>query len=413
MKPVADLAILMPTFNHARYLRRALNAIVEQSVLPKEIIVVDDCSPDETPAILAEYARNHSMIRVIRNDQNQGVNRTINRALEASTAAYVFSTASDDYILPGFIEKSMEMLNRYPQASQCCCYLSTVDDVSGEIQPNASQWCESPRYFSPSETEVLLGRGTIAGHTAILKRQAAIEAGFYLPQLEWHADVFLSTIIALRYGICHIPETLALLTVMPGTYSTGVQQTERQKQVLNALIDQLIAPEHRDVALAIRRSGCLRHYGPRLIHAAANRPDVHSPEILSFLNCLPPDDYRQMLDDSDSAVRVLAKRLLAPEDSGVDWVPRWHRREREHYIQVQHAYIKDLETQLQASQRTSVQSVQFLEETIAAYSRQLVHLEATLERMKSTRLWKLRLLAGRCKRAVFRLLKPNKVGDQA
>src|SRR3954468_1125884 len=100
--PTADLSVFLANYNHARYLPRALDAILSQSVRPREVIVVDDASmKDNSLEVLDGYARLDPVVRVVRNETNLGVVPTYNKGLGLASADYVFLAAADDYLLPG------------------------------------------------------------------------------------------------------------------------------------------------------------------------------------------------------------------------------------------------------------------------------------------------------------------------
>lgn len=385
MKPVADLSVLMPTYNHSRYLRRALDAIVNQSVQPKELIVIDDCSTDETPAILAEYARTYSYFQSHRNETNQGVNRSVHRAFALATGGYTFFAGSDDCILPGFVEKSMALLARHPQAGLCCSYHATVDGTTGAISENPSQWCEQPRYFTPAEAERMLRRGSIAGHTSILKREAIAAAGIFLADLEWYADLFANQVVAFRHGFCHIPEKLALLTVMPGTYSAAPAR-DKQMRVLGALLQQLTLPEFADVAAAFRRSGCLWTFGAAILRAAARRPDVWSREILGLINGLDGNCYEESARDPDPVIRELAEFLWGP--CVRDLVEQVRDRDET---------IRKLQVEVQRHHDTLMEACRMVQERDITIERA----NARLAAVEGSLFWKVRSFLARCKGALW------------
>src|SRR5215203_3788042 len=85
----------MPTFKQARFLRRAIDSLLTQSLTAWELIVVDDGSPDDTQALLAPFF-NDPRIRGIRFDTNQGLGRALNAGLDASSAALIAYLPSDD-----------------------------------------------------------------------------------------------------------------------------------------------------------------------------------------------------------------------------------------------------------------------------------------------------------------------------
>lgn len=312
MKPTADLSVVMPTYNHARYLPRALGALLDQSLVPAEIIVVNDASPDDTSDILERYSRDYPVVKVITNDRNRGANEGIRVGLAQASGKYVFCTASDDYVLPGFVEKMVGTLEQYPRAGLCSAYFSIVNGVSGEIRPNVSGWCTAPRYFSPAEVERLIGHTSVPGHASILKRSSFEAAGGFLPDLEWHSDWFLNFVVAFREGICHVPETLSLLTEMSSSYAGQGTQSERQTAVINAIFDRLASATYADVAPFFQRSGVLSVLGLPVLRAAAMRADAETRDLLSLINGFTTEQYEALLSDPEPRVRELGGFFLGP-----------------------------------------------------------------------------------------------------
>ena len=85
----------MPTFKHARFLRRAIDSLLTQTWTDWELIVVDDGSPDDTQAILTPFL-DDPRIRGIRFDTNRGLGRALNAGLDASCGPLVAYLPSDD-----------------------------------------------------------------------------------------------------------------------------------------------------------------------------------------------------------------------------------------------------------------------------------------------------------------------------
>ena len=84
------LSVVLPNYNHARYLESALVAHLNQSALPLEIIVVDDASTDESRTIVKRLAARHPIVRLVAMPVNGGVNAAMNRGLaEAAASRYL------------------------------------------------------------------------------------------------------------------------------------------------------------------------------------------------------------------------------------------------------------------------------------------------------------------------------------
>src|SRR5262249_38383972 len=110
------LSVVLPNYNHAEYLPRALDALLSQAQPPDEIIVVDDCSTDGSRDIVAGYAVRHRSIRLIHNEKNVGVIPTLSRGLGEARGQFVYFGAADDFVLPGFFAAAISTLQSHPQA---------------------------------------------------------------------------------------------------------------------------------------------------------------------------------------------------------------------------------------------------------------------------------------------------------
>src|SRR5262244_1882053 len=94
MVQAPTLSVVLPNYNHAHLLPRAIAALLAQERPPDEIIVVDDGSTDDSRAVIAQMAARAPAIRVLLNDKNLGVVRTQNRALEAASGRYIYLAAA-------------------------------------------------------------------------------------------------------------------------------------------------------------------------------------------------------------------------------------------------------------------------------------------------------------------------------
>ncbi len=105
------VTVIIPTFNRAGLLPRALKSALEQSYRPLEVIVVDDRSDDETPELLARWRdRSPELLTVIRHEKNLGVSAARNTGLRAGRGEFVAFLDSDDEWLPGKLEAQVDYL---------------------------------------------------------------------------------------------------------------------------------------------------------------------------------------------------------------------------------------------------------------------------------------------------------------
>lgn len=112
-KPVDDyrplVTVIVPNYNHGRYLRERLDSIYAQTYSNIEVILLDDCSGDDSRAILSEYATRYaSTTRCIFNETNSGgVFKQWKKGLGLADGELVWIAESDDYCSPNFVEENV------------------------------------------------------------------------------------------------------------------------------------------------------------------------------------------------------------------------------------------------------------------------------------------------------------------
>ncbi|MFV1967998.1 MAG: glycosyltransferase family 2 protein [Pirellulaceae bacterium] len=217
------LSVAMPNYNHAKYLPQAIEGILQQTRPPDEFLILDDASTDNSVDVIQSYADQHSCIRFVKNDQNQGVIAAHERLYRMSTGDYLYSAAADDDRLPEFFETAMEMVQRYPQAGLVFGDMRMVDGQGNDLgRIAASRWNES-LYASPErylrEFLEVEPAGQAATAATIFKRSAFEEVGWCRPELGSFADTLATRAVALKCGVCYVPETFCVWRRLPESHS--------------------------------------------------------------------------------------------------------------------------------------------------------------------------------------------------
>jgi len=104
------VSIMMPAYNAGKYIRRAIQSVLVQTYENWELIIVDDCSTDNTYEIAASYK--DPRIRILRHEQNMGVGPSRNDALSASSGQWVAVLDADDEWLPERLDRLMKETER-------------------------------------------------------------------------------------------------------------------------------------------------------------------------------------------------------------------------------------------------------------------------------------------------------------
>ena len=157
----ASISVIIPAFNASAYLREAVDSVRAQSRPPDEVIVVDDCSTDDT----AEIAR-QAGARVLRHASNRGTYAALNTGIRASCGQFVAHQAADDIWHPDHLAHVVPLLERFPQAGVACSGVRQIGIRSGSWVPKSLPDGEPADAFWPSF------RATIVPHiTAVMRRE--------------------------------------------------------------------------------------------------------------------------------------------------------------------------------------------------------------------------------------------------
>lgn len=103
------VSIIMPSYNTAKYISESIKSVQAQIHTNWELIIVDDCSTDNTDEIISEFLSD-SRIRYIKNEQNSGAAVSRNRALREAKGKWIAFLDSDDLWLPDKLEKQIRFM---------------------------------------------------------------------------------------------------------------------------------------------------------------------------------------------------------------------------------------------------------------------------------------------------------------
>jgi glycosyltransferase involved in cell wall biosynthesis len=268
------LSVVMPNFNHGRYLPTSVGALLAQSVQPDEIIVVDDASTDDSLEILDALARQHPHLKVVRNERNLGVVPTLNRGFQISKGDVIFFPGADDEVRPGFIEASMKLWAQRPDAALSCTASEWRDVATGLNWFMAAGMADQPGYLSPADL-VRLGRQRkllVVAHSTIYRREPMAAVDMFIKDLRWHSDWFLCYATAFRHGILYHPEPFSIAN-MHATSFYGGRKREDHERVLLGILERLAAPQYADIADVVRKSAILGAFGADLVRVIKQHPE--------------------------------------------------------------------------------------------------------------------------------------------
>jgi glycosyltransferase involved in cell wall biosynthesis len=219
-----QISVILPNFNHGKFLQRSVSALVAQDAPPAEIVLIDDGSTDDSISIIDALANVHPSVRALRNPANIGLVPTQQRALGELSGQYIYLAAADDWVLPGFFSTALAMLRTYPHAGLFFGDSILIDGVTN--RPLGLRPPVMPRFrtgaIEPGQVRQLLRRSDnwIVTGAALIRRDALLAAGGLDAELHSFADGFVVRKIALMRGVCYAPRPVMNWCVFP----TGVSR---------------------------------------------------------------------------------------------------------------------------------------------------------------------------------------------
>ncbi len=218
-KSVAEISVIIPAHQSADTIVRALASVAHQTVRPKEVIVIDDGSKDDTGSRATSFAKNMGSIEVkVLRQTRQGPGAARNHGIKEASGRFVGFLDADDEWLPLKLEHSLHEIEKH-DATFVAHDLIVTDRGNDRVVDCARHFANSK---DPFITQLL--RGYIATSTVVLRRDIALQSGGFDPLLPSGQDyefwLSLADIPEVRLHV--FPEALTRYHVTPNSISSQV-----------------------------------------------------------------------------------------------------------------------------------------------------------------------------------------------
>lgn len=125
------VSVIIPCYNHGQFIEEAINSVVNQTYENIEIICIDDGSSDNSIEIIQNILKSTPNIKLIK-QENQGVVKARNTAISASNGDYILPLDADDKIAPTYIEKAVDILDKFPEIGIVYCNAEYFGNKKGK-----------------------------------------------------------------------------------------------------------------------------------------------------------------------------------------------------------------------------------------------------------------------------------------
>ena len=195
-------SVLIGAYNSAATLQRAIDAILAQTVSDLELIVVDDGSSDDSAAIAAAAVASDPRVRLLSMGRNVGIARSLNAGIAAAGAPFVAVQDADDYSDPRRLERQLAVLEGDPEVAVVGVRMHEVDEAGRALAPRTS-------FAAGDVADALMRFNPIPNTSAMVRRDAVLQAGGYDPRYRYAMEYDLWLRLAERWRVVTLDEALA------------------------------------------------------------------------------------------------------------------------------------------------------------------------------------------------------------
>jgi glycosyltransferase involved in cell wall biosynthesis len=127
------VSLVLPCFNAERFLGKAMESLLRQTHTELEVVAIDDGSTDGTLELLEAFASRDSRVRVLRNEENIGLIRTLNRGVAEARGDFIGRMDADDISTPERIARQLSVLETYPEIGLVGTGVELIDEHGAVI----------------------------------------------------------------------------------------------------------------------------------------------------------------------------------------------------------------------------------------------------------------------------------------
>lgn len=228
------ISVIIPCYNHGKYLQEAIDSVKRQEGVQTEIVVVDDGSADDTKEVAM---RNTDVIYIYQ--ANAGLSAARNTGIKKSSGDYLLFLDADDWLLPGALQANLQVLAQHPQAAFVSGGHEKVFTATGKKDLECISVTEN-HYLH------LLQGNYIGMHATVLYRRSVFEEFLFDETLRACEDYDLYLKITRDHPVLHHTQLIAAYRIHGANMSGNIPFMMRHvEQVLRRQQTALRSPEEQ------------------------------------------------------------------------------------------------------------------------------------------------------------------------
>ena len=232
------VSIICLCYNHEKYVIETLSSVINQNYTNIQIIIVDDCSLDNSKNIIENWLKNYPKIQFIANDVNLGNTKSFNNALKLSKGEYIIDLAADDILLTDCVAiqlngfKKSKFKNTGLVYGNAALISKNGSFISYYFPVNSNQKVTTPRITGDVYTSILSGGKAICSVTAMIKKEVFDQLSGYDENLAYE-DLDLWIRASRIYDFDFIDEIIFQKRVVENSLGSDfrIKNNKRSKKI--------------------------------------------------------------------------------------------------------------------------------------------------------------------------------------
>ncbi len=229
------VSVIIPCYNHGRYLPDALDSVLAQTHTDWEAIVVDDGSTDDTQSVAQGYVERDTRVQYVY-QPNAGLSAARNAGIGVARGDYLAFLDADDSWEPAFLEATLSAIKAQPDLAGVYCGTMFVDEKGEPLRRGGNQTLDG----AGTRARLLRG-GFFPVHAVLVRARAVGEVKLFDTALTSLEDWDLWLRITAQGDLAGVPERLARYRLVAGSMSTDVERMHRNR--IAVLAKQFGPPE--------------------------------------------------------------------------------------------------------------------------------------------------------------------------
>jgi len=288
------ISVVIPSYNHARFVRETIESVLSQSFRDLEVVVTDDHSSDATAQEVRSIA--DPRVSFAELDRNSGVCAAVNASIERSSGQYVAMLSSDDLFLPDKLAKQTRFLDEHDDVGAVFGYPTFIDEAGAPLTDDETFYGGVFRVRNRSRDQWLrhlfLHGNMLCSSTALVRRRCYDEVGPFDPALAQVPDLEMWVRLLKRHQIHVIDEPMAAFRIIDDQKNASAPRPEgvvrlhwELRKVLEHYLDlnraefAKVFPEFAALVLDAPKSNWLAVLAGRILERYVGRPAKRSREI--------------------------------------------------------------------------------------------------------------------------------------